>query len=106
MANYLVKKWMSLVSSTIHAYISFSIQAEHSGLVVELLNPDQQVKCCNFPGILFSIIDTFTGPSCSKLTTSLLNDSLKFQMAILQIQCYFLLKKIFVETVRISCIAV
>ena len=32
-------------------------------------------------------------PSCSKLTTSLVNDSLKFQMAILQIHCYFLLKK-------------
>ena len=30
--------------------------------------------------------------SCSKLTMSLVNDSLKFQMAILQIHCYFLLK--------------
>ena len=34
-----------------------------------------------------------SGPSCSKLTTSLVNDSLKFQMAILQIHYYFLLKK-------------
>ena len=34
-----------------------------------------------------------SGPSCSKLTMSLVNDSLKFQMAILQIHCYFLLKK-------------
>ena len=34
-----------------------------------------------------------TGPSCSKLTMSLVNDSLKFQMAILRIRCYFLLKK-------------
>ena len=34
-----------------------------------------------------------TGPSCSKLTMSLVNDSLKFQMAILQIHCYFLCKK-------------
>ena len=33
------------------------------------------------------------GSSCSKLTTSLVNDSLKFQMAILQIHCYFLLIK-------------
>ena len=33
------------------------------------------------------------GTSCSKLTMSLVNDSLKFQIAILQIQCYFLLKK-------------
>ena len=33
------------------------------------------------------------GASCSKLTMSLVNDSLKFQMAILQIHCYFLLKK-------------
>ena len=33
------------------------------------------------------------GPSCSKLTTSLVNDSLKFQTGILQIHCYFLLIK-------------
>ena len=29
------------------------------------------------------------GPSCSKLTTSLVNDLLKFQMVILQIHCLF-----------------
>ena len=34
-----------------------------------------------------------TGASCSKLTISLVNDSLKFQMALLQIHYYFLLKK-------------
>ena len=33
------------------------------------------------------------GPSCSKLTTSLVSVSLKFQTLILQIHCYFLLKK-------------
>ena len=33
------------------------------------------------------------GPSCSKLTTSLVNVSLKFQTLILQIHCHFLLKK-------------
>ena len=33
------------------------------------------------------------GPSCSKLTTSLVNISLKFQTLILQVHCYFLLKK-------------
>ena len=38
------------------------------------------------------------GPSCSKLMMSLFNDSLKFQMAILQIHCYFLL-----INVRILC---
>ena len=32
-------------------------------------------------------------PSCSKLTMSLVNNWLKFQMAILQINCYFLYKK-------------
>ena len=32
-----------------------------------------------------------TGPSCSKLTTSLVNVSLKFQTLILQIHCYLLL---------------
>ena len=35
----------------------------------------------------------YPGPSCSKLTTSLVNVSLKFQTLILQIHCYFLLKK-------------
>ena len=34
-----------------------------------------------------------TGASCSKLTTSLVNVSLKFETLILQIHCYFLLKK-------------
>ena len=34
-----------------------------------------------------------SGPSCSKLTTSLVNILLKFQTLILQIHCYFLLKK-------------
>ena len=35
----------------------------------------------------------YLGPSCSKLTTSLVNVSLKFQTLILQIHCHFLLKK-------------
>ena len=35
----------------------------------------------------------FPGPGCSKLTTSLVNVSLKFQMVIFQICQYFLLKK-------------
>ena len=34
-----------------------------------------------------------SGVSCSKLTMSLVNDLLKFQMVILQIHCYFLLTK-------------
>ena len=34
-----------------------------------------------------------TGARCSKLKMLLVNDSLKFQMAILQIHCYFLLEK-------------
>ena len=33
------------------------------------------------------------GPGCSKLTTSLVNETLKFQMLISQICQYFLLKK-------------
>ena len=34
-----------------------------------------------------------SGPSCSKLTTSLVNDSLKFTSSDMQICCNFLLKK-------------
>ena len=37
--------------------------------------------------------DWKTGVGCSKLTMSLVNISLKFQTLILQIHCYFLLKK-------------
>ena len=39
------------------------------------------------------IEDYQPGPGCSKLTTSLVNVSLKFQMLISQIFQYFLLKK-------------
>ena len=45
----------------------------------------QRIKCFFF--------QVSSGPSCSKLTTSLVNVSLKFQTLILQIHCYFLLKK-------------
>ena len=47
------------------------------------------LKTCN-PSIYFCGL---TGPSCSKLTTSLVNVSLKFQTLISQIYQYFLLKK-------------
>ena len=33
----------------------------------------------------FNILDTSTGPSCSKLKTSLVNDSLKFALSDTQI---------------------
>ena len=39
-----------------------------------------------------TVILIHSGASWSKLTMLLVNDLLKFQMAILQIQCYFLLK--------------
>ena len=38
-------------------------------------------------------IAKLSGAGCSKLTTSLVNVSLKFKMLILQIHCYFLLEK-------------
>ena len=49
--------------------------------------------------LLLSTFLSTPGPSCSKLTM-LINDLLKFQMAILQIHCYFLLKKC--ENLRFS----
>ena len=43
---------------------------------------------------LMEELDVFrSGPGCSKLTTSLVNEPLKFQMLISQIGQYFLLKK-------------
>ena len=45
-------------------------------------------------------MDLIPGPSCSKLTMSLVNVSLKFKTLILQIHCYFWLKN-----VRILCTA-
>ena len=41
----------------------------------------------------FRVIDRKPGPGCSKLTTSLVNVSLKFQTLISQICQYFLSKK-------------
>ena len=38
-------------------------------------------------------MESTTGPGCPKLTTSLVNVSLKFQMLISNIHQYFLLKK-------------
>ena len=37
--------------------------------------------------------ESSAGAGCSKLTTSLVNVSLKFKTLILQIHCYFLLEK-------------
>ena len=48
-------------------------------------------RCLCYCQIKFAFIK-IPGPSCSKLTTSLVNVSLKFQTLILQIHCYFLLK--------------
>ena len=44
------------------------------------------------PGVV-RLISHLSGPGCSKLTTSLVNVSLKFQMLISEICQYFLLKK-------------
>ena len=51
------------------------------------------VKALNEKNINISNEIIFSGPSCSKLTTSLVNVSLKFQTLISQIHQYFLLKK-------------
>ena len=40
------------------------------------------------------MVNFTTGPGCSKLTTSLVNVSLKFQMLIAEIGQHFLLKKV------------
>ena len=80
------------------------------------VSKDQTAVQCVLPGLRFDDIDhsgtqqtvdtvhswylkllisrsKFSGPSCSKLTTSLVNVSLKFQTLISQIRRYFLLKK-------------
>ena len=41
----------------------------------------------------FCRLESSSGPSCSKLTTSLVNVSLKFQTLLSNIRHYFLLKK-------------
>ena len=66
------------------------------------LQEKKEKKTINFSIAIIFRVPTQTqhqGPAqCSKLTMSLINDLLKFQMAILQILCYFLLKN-----VRILC---
>ena len=47
----------------------------------------------SFCQFVCSLVVCLSGPGCSKLTTSLVNDSLKFQTLISQICQYFLLKK-------------
>ena len=42
---------------------------------------------------VYSVQFLLPGPGCSKLTMSLVNETLKFQMLIFQISQYFLLKK-------------
>ena len=51
--------------------------------------------CFRFTDKTFFLLNLELNPgaSCSKLTTSLVNVSLKFQTLILQIHCHFLLKK-------------
>ena len=61
----------------------------------------QPERPCLNPVLHNKFTKASSGPSCSKLTTSLVNVSLKFQTLILQIHCYFLLKK----NVRILCTA-
>ena len=51
------------------------------------------LQCLNFQIYLNITPKQISGPGCSKLTTSLVNDSLKFQTLISQICQYFLLKK-------------
>ena len=46
-----------------------------------------------FASLLLRTVGTSSGPSCSKLTMSLVNDSLKFQTSVSNIRQYFLLKK-------------
>ena len=56
---------------------------------------DQRMNLCcryRYDVILYEVFIT-TGPSCSKLTTLLINVALKFQMYITEICQYFLLKK-------------
>ena len=49
-------------------------------------------NCAEIEYCFISKADTRSGPGCSKLTTSLVNVSLKFQMLISEICQYFLLK--------------
>ena len=62
------------------------MEVGHTGGLVGLY---LTLSCFHEPNIL---TPHRTGASCSKLTTSLVNVSLKFQTLILQIHCYFLLK--------------
>ena len=60
----------------------------------ERVRANQARTYCHTSGKLGSTISGKTSwASCSNLTTLLVNDSLKIQMAVSQIHCYFLLKK-------------
>ena len=51
-----------------------------------------QIVMQNVPTIVFCLADWNTGPCCSKLTTSLVNEMLKFQISVSQLCQFFLLR--------------
>ena len=57
--------------------------------IMERQNPDQPVKPQSDQSLcgvmLYSSVSNYSGPSCSKLTMSLVNDSLKFTSSDTQI---------------------
>ena len=66
-----------------------------------ILTLRSQVEAVDTPGILISVMKIqralrqieISGPGCSKLTTSLVNETLKFQTLISHICQYFFMKK-------------
>ena len=81
--------------------VLINLQIDFRPFVPILFHTSLWLRAADLPSFLIcmrlaakiSVLDWCTGPGCSKLTTSLVNVSLKFQTLISQKCQYFLLKK-------------
>ena len=79
-------------SASVH--IHMCIQGlSHGSFVLWQLPNFTTTGCWNIWSLLYPVHHSLPGPGCSKLTTLLVNISLKFQMLISQNCQYFLMKK-------------
>ena len=91
--DFVLYRQLDTSSKDKSAVASFSLPDEPVSLQVSRPDSKDRVKLSDITATHSKKEFQGPGASCSKLTTPLVNVSLKFQTLILQIQCYFLLKK-------------
>ena len=100
-SNFCIYVFMLLfLFSIFHIFFIFHISIKMFNLLLIFLDlchtsctPTNYLLASNRRAIIVNLDCHRSGPGCSKLTTSLVNVSLKFKMLISEICQYFLLKK-------------